>query len=268
MKNSHAYVELKPEQLQAQLAAAPVAYQPWGALEWHSVHLPLGLDGIVAEAIAERAVARTQGILLPTLYLPLTTLPHPLSISFRATTLRAVLDDLFAELARIGVRVVVLLSGHYAQGHELVLIDAAEQALEQHQLLVLATPPLALLGEEYLDHAGRWETAQMLATRPDLVDLRALMEALQLYPAGHIADLGILGELPLSATAASGEIVIEQALQALNEWVRRLLDGDAQSLRAFYARRRAAYQPFVERYLHGSYEDAAVAWWHDRIRKD
>jgi creatinine amidohydrolase len=269
MKNSHAYAELTPEQLQARLDAAPVAYVPWGALEWHSVHLPLGLDGIVAESIAARAVARTEGILLPTLYLPMTALPHRFSISFRATTLHAVLDDLFAELARIGVRVVVLLSGHYAQGHELMLIEAAERAIAQHQLLALATPPLALLGEDYLDHAGRWETSQLLATRPDLVDLRALAHALQLHPAGHIADLGILGELPLSATAASGEVLIEQALRAIDEWVRLLLQsGDPTPLLAFYARRRATYQPFIERYLHDSYEDAAAAWWQDRIRKD
>lgn len=268
MKNSHAYAELKPDEVQTQLAVAPVAYVPWGALEWHSVHLPLGLDGIVAECIAQRAVERTHGILLPTLYLPMTTLPHRFSLSFRATTLRAVLDDLFAGLAQIGVRVVVLLSGHYAQGHELVLIDAAEQAIRQHNLLVLATPPLALLGEEYLDHAGRWETSQLLATRPDLVDLRALTQALQEYPAGHVADLGILGELPLSATAASGEVVIEQALAAIDQWVQRLLKGDPAPLLDFYARRRAGYQSFVERYLHGSYDDAAEAWWQERIRKD
>lgn len=269
MKSSHAYAELTPEQLQAQLADVPVAYVPWGALEWHSVHLPLGLDGIVAEAIAVRAVARTHGVLLPTLYLPLTTLPHRFSISFRATTVRAVLDDLFAELARIGVRVVVLLSGHYAQSHELVLIEAAEQALTQHNLRVLATPPLALLGEKYLDHAGRWETAQLLATRPDLVDLRALTQALQLYPAGHVADLGILGELPLSATAGGGEVAIEQALEVIAEWVQLLLTrADPAPLLEFYARRRATYQPFVERYFHGSYDEAADAWWQDRIRKD
>lgn len=269
MRNNHAYAELSPAQLQAELEVAPVAYVPWGALEWHSVHLPLGLDGIVAEAIAARAVVRTHGIVLPTLYLPMTALPHRFSISFRATTLRAVLDDLFRELARIGVRVVVLLSGHYAQGHELVLIEAAEQAIAEHHLLVLATPPLALLSEDYLDHAGRWETAQLLATRPDLVDLRALSQALQLYPAGHVADLGILGELPLSATAGSGEVVIEQALAAVTEWVQLLLQtGDPAPLLSFYARRRAAYQPFVERYLHESYDDAAAAWWQDRIRKD
>lgn len=263
-----AYAALRPEQLAEKLAEAPIAYVPWGALEWHSMHLPVGLDGLVAECIAERAVERTGGVVLPTMYLPITTLPHQFSITFRASTVQAVLDDLFAELARVGFRVVVLLSGHYAQGHELVLMDAAERAIEQHKLLVLTTPPLALLGEEYLDHAGRWETAQLLATHPSLVDLRALMRALDQHPAGHVADLGILGELPMSATAGSGEVVIVQALDAIAQWVALLQSGDAQPLREFYARRRAQYQPFMERYFNGSHEDAAAAWWHERVKRD
>jgi len=262
------YAELRPEQLAARIDAAPIAFVPWGALEWHSVHLPTGLDGIVAEHFSERAVERTGGVVLPTMYLPITALPHRFSISFRADTVRAVLDDLFAELARVGFKVVFLLSGHYAQGHELVLIDAAERALGEHGLLVLVTPPLALVGEHYLDHAGRWETAQLLASRPDLVEPRALLRAMREHPAGHVADLGILGELPTSATAAAGEAAIEQALDAVDAWAGRLLANDVEALRTFYVRRRAGYHDFVERYFRGSYEDAAAAWWKDRMARD
>jgi creatinine amidohydrolase len=262
--HSNAYVALRPEQLAEKLAAAPVAYVPWGALEWHSTHLPLGLDGLVAEAIAERAPGNVGDRGSRQLLGKLLRTERNIRVA-----VQAVLEDLLAELARVGFRVVVLLSGHYAQGHELVLMDVAERAIEQHGLLVLATPPLALLGEDYLDHAGRWETAQLLATRPELVDLRALARALEQYPAGHVADLGILGELPLSATAAGGEVVIEQALDALARWVMLLLQGnDPQPLREFYARRRAQYQPFLDRYFNGSHEEAAAAWWSERVRRD
>lgn len=263
------YANLRPDQLQARMAAAPVAYVPWGALEWHSVHLPVGLDGLLAECIAERAVKRTGGVVLPVMYLPITALPHRFSISFRASTVRAVLDDVLGELARIGFRVVVLLSGHYAQGHELVLMDAAEAAIAAHHIHVLATPPMALVDSDHLDHAGRWETAQLLATYPKLVDQRQLVEALNTYPAGHVADLGILGDLPTEATAASGEVAIEQAVGAIDAWVRRLLQSpDPQPLNEFYARRRGEYQSFVERYYRGSYEDAAAAWWSERQQRD
>lgn len=263
-----AYAALRPDQLEARMTT-PVAYVPWGALEWHSFHLPVGLDGFVAEYIAQRATECTGGVVLPTMYLPITTLPHRFSISFRTATVRAVLDDLFGELARIGFRVVVLLSGHYTQGHELTLIEAAEAAIERHHLFVLATPPMALVNDEYLDHAGRWETAQLLAIHPELVDLRALMHALEIHPTGHVADLGILGELPVAATAASGEVVIEQAVSAIDHWVRHVLAvDDPQLLYAYYTQRRAVHQDFVETYFQGSYEEAAAAWWQDRIKQD
>jgi creatinine amidohydrolase len=264
-----AYGHLRLDQIEAKVASAPVAYVPWGALEWHSVHLPLGLDGLLAESIAERAVAQTGGVVLPAMYLPITALPHRFSISFKASTVRAVLDDLLAELARVGFRVVVLLSGHYAQGHELVLMDAAEAAMEQHRLQVLATPPMALVSGDYLDHAGRWETAQLLATHPKLVDQRSLQQALATHPAGHVADLGILGELPTAATAGSGEVAIEQAVDAIKSWVRRLLTtSDTHALHEFYGQRRNEYAAFVAQYFNGSYEDAAAAWWSDRVKRD
>jgi creatinine amidohydrolase len=260
------YAALRPDQLAERIAAVPVAFVPWGALEWHSFHLPVGLDGFTAEGIARRAAARTGGLLLPTMYLPITTLPHRFSVSFRATTVRAVLDDLLTELARVGFRVVVILSGHYAQGHELVLMDAAQAAMKQHGMQVLALPPLALLGDACLDHAGRWETAQLLALQPELVDLPRFKKALADDPTAPVARFGVLGELPTTATAEDGEAAVTQAADALNDWVQRLLESDdPQLLHDLYTRRHAAYQSFIERYFHGSYEDAAVKWWDERI---
>jgi creatinine amidohydrolase len=264
------YARLRPDELEQAIAEHPIALVPWGALEWHSSHLPVGLDGLVAEAIAARVAARLGGIILPTFYLPITSLPHRFSISMRATTVRAVVDDLFAELARIGFRVVALLTGHYAQGHELVLIEAAEDAYAQHGLLVLATPPLALVDDSMLDHAGRWETSALLATQPDLVDMRLLQQALEQHPAGRIADLGILGELPVAtATAGAGEVAIEEAVDAIAGLLTTLLrSADPGPLRTYYAARRAAYQAYVERYFTGSWEEAAARWWAERVDRD
>lgn len=263
------YARLRPDELERAIAAKPVAFVPWGALEWHSAHLPVGLDGLVAESIAARVAERVGGVVLPPFYLPITALPHRFSLSIRASTVRAVLDDLLAELARVGFQVVVVLSGHYAQGHELVLIGAAEAALEQG-LPVLATPPLAMVDDSMLDHAGHWETSLLLATHPELVDMRRLQRAVEAFPAGHIADLGILGDVPLStATAASGEIAIEQAISAIDQLVTMLLtSGDPAPLHAYYARRRAAYARFLERYFEGSWEDAAASWWRDLAAHD
>jgi len=263
------YAALRPDQLAERIAAVPVAYVPWGALEWHSFHLPVGLDGFTAEHVARRAADHTGGVVLPAMFLPSTTLPHRVSISFKADTVRAVLDELLAELARVGFRVVVLLSGHYAQGHELILMDAAENAMQRHGVDVLAVPPLALLGEEYLDHAGRWETAQMLAIDPQLVDLDRIQRELAADPQAPVERFGVLGPLPTNATAADGQQAIARAVEQVAGWVDRLLAGNTQQLlHDLYAQRRAAYQPFLDQYFRGSYEDAAAAWWTDTIEKN
>ena len=256
------YAELHPPELEAIVAAAPVAYVPWGALEWHGPHLPFGLDGFTAEAVAERAARRSGGVLLPTTWWSITALPHRFSLSVHSQVIQALWDGIFAELARVGFRVVVLLSGHYAHGHELVLMDAAEYAITTHGLLVLAVPPLALVDEEMLDHAAHWETALLMAIRPRLVNLEAL-EPGPLQP----ATTAVLGEDPRRATPTQGEAAITLAVDRIVGSVAALLaHGGPDVLRELYARRRAAYQRYVERYFRGSWEEAILAWWHERAK--
>ncbi len=254
------YTELRPDALAAILAETPVAYVPWGALEWHGPHLPFGVDGMTAEAVCERAAARTGGVVLPVTWWPITALPHQFSISIPTDVLQSLWDALFGELARVGFRVVVLLSGHYAQGHELVLMDAAEHAMQQHAIRVLAVPPLALVDEQMLDHAAQWETAQMLALRPRLVDLAALGTG-PLHP----AQAAILGDDPRSATVGQGESALALGVEQLVASVSALLrTADTSALTELYARRRAAYQPYVERYFRTSWEQAIATWWAEK----
>jgi creatinine amidohydrolase len=254
------YTELYPQQLEAIVDATPVAYVPWGALEWHGPHLPFGVDGFSAEAVCERAARRTGGVVLPTTWWPITTLPHRFSLSIPSDVAQALWDSIFAELARAGFRVVVLISGHYAQGHELVLIDAAEHAIAMHGIHVLAVPPLALVDEEMLDHAALWETALMLALYPRLVDIEALGSG----PLRPITT-AVLGDDPRAATATKGESALTLAVERIVVGVRALLLEDgADALRELYTRRRTQYQRYVDRYFHGSWEEAIQSWWREQ----
>lgn len=254
------YVDLHPDAIAAIVAAAPIAFLPWGALEWHGPHLPFGVDGFTAEAVCERVARRTGGVLLPTTWWPITALPHRFSLSIPSDVMQALWDAIFAELARAGFALVVVVTGHYAQGHELVLMDAAETAIERHGLLVLALPPLALVDEEMLDHAAHWETALMLALRPRLVDL-ATLGAGKPQPAAT----AVLGGDPRGATSTQGESVLALAADRLANVALTLLQNRSDaSLREFYARRRARYQSYVDTYFRGSWEDAIAAWWGER----
>ena len=254
------YVELRPDTLAAIIDETPVAYVPWGALEWHGPHLPFGVDGFTAEALCERVARRTGGVILPTTWWSMTTLPHRFSLSVHSDVMELLWDSIFAELTRIGCRVVVLISGHYAQGHELVLIDAAEHAIAKYNLSVLAVPPLALVDETMLDHAALWETALMLALRPRMVDIDALGKG-PLKP----ATSAVLGQDPRRATPTQGESALLLATERLVADVNLLLKQDRpRILQELYTRRRAVYRRYVEQYFHGSWEDAIQAWWNKK----
>ncbi len=256
------YAELRPDDLEWILETAPIAYVPWGALEWHGAHLPFGLEGITAEALAERVVRRTGGVLLPATWWSISALPHRFSLALPSEVIQSLWDSIFAELARAGFRMVVLITGHYTQGHELVLMDAAEHAIAEHGILVLAVPPLALVDEAMLDHAGHWETALMLALRPKLADLSQLDDA-PLDP----ATSAVLGDDPRRATAGHGESALMLATERLAVGVQSLMQhGGPSVLRELYARRRANYQQFVERYFRGSWDDALAAWWGEQSK--
>ncbi|MEI7771055.1 MAG: creatininase family protein [Chloroflexales bacterium] len=253
------YAELRPAELAAIRSRAPAVYLPWGSLEWHGPHLPLGIDGIVAEAVASRVVRRTGGVLMPTTWWPAGALPHPDSLSAADASLGDLLDGIFAQLAAAEWRVVVVASGHSGHAHELAMIAAAERAIDRHGLLALAIPPLALVDEAMLDHAALWETSLALALRPDLVRLDALgREPLR------IKASAVIGRDPRDTASASiGASALGLATERLASAVGELLSSnDPAPLRALYAQRRARYQTFVERFG-PDMDHATQAWWDD-----
>lgn len=252
------YAELRPDELDNQWSQRPLAIIAWGALEWHGPHLPLGLDGIVAEYFAERLADETQGVLLPACWMPITTLPHPASLQISTEALRLILDDLLEGLYSAGARMTCIVSGHYAQGHEIELYEAALRAMDHHAgYQVLAATPLEVLGEDdLLDHAARWETAQLQVIRPDLVHLEALPQEIK------SKKCAVLGEDPRTANPEEGKEMLDSAFAIWSEWIDDLLNTKDQSfLKDFYARRKQAYSPYVRTYFMKSWEQALRDWW-------
>jgi len=252
------YAELLPEQLDLLWQQNAPAILPWGALEWHGAHLPLGLDGIVATWFAEQLAAQTSGVLLPGVWLPMTTLPHRHSLQVRTETLRMVLDDVIAGLYESGARRICLISGHYAQGHQVEMSEAALRAMDDNPgLLVLSGAPLELLGDDrMLDHAGQFETSELLAIRPDLVHLENLTEDV---PTAH--DSAVIGERPTRGSASEGQALLESALTAWTEWIQ---DASFERLEAHHKSVFDRYTPYIDAYYRGSWEDAMTAWWAEK----
>lgn len=249
---TYRYGELKPAELARLISDVGVAVLPIGALEWHGNHLPYGVDGILAESFAERLSNRVNGVLLPTLYTPMTTIPNAQSLCVRSEVFRGVLFDHLNGLKSAGFRTVCLVSGHYAQGHLVELYEAAT-AFIGAELYVVAAAPLEVIEDDtLLDHAGRWETAQMLALRPDLVDLSTLNG--KLTP----KNSGVLGEDPRTAKVDEAKHLVDRALDVWVNWVEQ---PDIRAIERFYVRRIKAVSEYLEEYAALSWEQAIREWW-------
>lgn len=202
----------------AERAARSLLAVPLGATEQHGPHLPLGTDTTVATALAERlAAARDDVLVAPPLAYGSSgehaAFPGTLSIGGPATT------TVLVELVRSAdaFRGVVLVCGHGGNA-DAVRAAVATAAAEGRD--VLAWFPAVPGGDA---HAGRTETALLLALDPDLVRAEAaaagatepLTELLPALRAGGVASVspnGVLGD-PAGASAAEGE----RLLAALTE---------------------------------------------------
>ena len=193
---SAAIDRLSPEQIEARLARASVAYLPLGSLEFHGPHLPIGLDALTAFGICLAAAERSGGVVLPAMYQAVggehTDYPWTL-MSRAAQPIEELLAETLRRLDELGVRRFVLLSGHFA-GEQLDLVrrvasawnaTGASSSVVARTLGEAPDPPVAP------DHAGRFESLLLQALSPELVEVGRLPE-LGAFPAP-------LGEDPFGA---------------------------------------------------------------------
>ncbi len=166
-----------------------VALLPVGAVEAHGPHLPLGTDGIIAQAMAESAARRLARrglvpLLLPAL--PYTAAPFaaafPGTLSLPPAAVAGLVAGIGRALAGWGVPVLAIANAHLDPAHLGSLHAAADELAAAGRPAVafpdLTRRPWALrLTDEFRSgacHAGRFEGSIVLAARPDLVrdDLR------------------------------------------------------------------------------------------------
>ncbi|MFM2069895.1 MAG: hypothetical protein RLZZ623_158, partial [Actinomycetota bacterium] len=121
---------LRPGEIEAALAAAPIVYMPLGTIEWHSVHLPVGLDGLTAHGVCVRAALASGGLVYPPLFFG-TGGGHgeyPWTVMMPTTEhVRAMLEHALLRMSSFGVRRVVLFSGHFADEQLEMIADIASQ---------------------------------------------------------------------------------------------------------------------------------------------
>ena len=176
MAASHRLGELDSRSFERRLAENPLVIVPVGALEAHGPHLPLAADQIQAEATALALAERTGALVAPTV--PYGSAPgarrFPGTVSLSMAELQTHVAGVLRELARTGVRRVLVLSGHGERGHMAALREAADQAMRECaglRIVVLCDYEFVYelrgtLAPASDGHAGLLETSRLLAIAP------------------------------------------------------------------------------------------------------
>jgi creatinine amidohydrolase len=180
--SSHSHVRaelLAPEELDAAIASVPVAYMPFGTLEYHGPHLPIGVDGLTAAAVCRNAAAIAGGIVLPTFFYGLggTHGTYPWTIMLDGPeAIGIVVRKTLQRLQDLGVRICLIFSGHFAPEQLTALGRLRDEWMAHDKALrvLVSSVEMQLADMPVPDHAGVFETTLVSAVYPDLVHLDRL----------------------------------------------------------------------------------------------
>lgn len=175
------FEEMKPEDYRKAVEAAPIAYIPWGAHEWHGKHNPLGLDTLKAHGQCLALCAETGGVVFPHVYCGFDTMKTAAgfgcTLEFSVECVRLLATEYLEQLADEGFRVIVILMGHYGGKHVAAIREVVADFNEaQDRAVAWAFPDYEPTADEGFpgEHAACFETSYMMWFRPELVDLTRL----------------------------------------------------------------------------------------------
>lgn len=179
------YEEMLPSEFLEAVQRMPLFIQPTGLLEWHADHLPLGQDTLKSEGICLRlAEAMGGGIVLPPNYFGRPGFStYTGTLTYSEGMLDCLFTEHFAQLRKVGARVILVLTGHYGACQVDFIKRVASNFMREYpDVTVIAQPEyegVTIDGRVPADHAGLWETSMFWYMRPELTR----MDLLQLVPA-------------------------------------------------------------------------------------
>ncbi len=187
--------ELVPDEVERCLARRPTLIVPVGSTEQHGAHLPLGIDTILVERLADDLSAHFGVLRAPAIEYAANRNPHrplPGSAPLGRKTLHRLMNEL-VEAWEIGsgVREFILIT---AEGHEahqealstLLIKEARVQVVDIFSLDfgdLLAQPGLPA-------HGGELDTSLLLHIAPELVRMDAATDTTRATPSLASAEKG------------------------------------------------------------------------------
>ena len=151
---------------------------PFGILEKHGPHLPIGTDLLNVRYVSEHAAQQEYAVIFPQYYFgQISEARHePGTIAYNADLQMKLLQATTDEMARNGCKKVLIVNGH--GGNENLLPFFAQSQLDSfHDYVVYVQwghDPTKKVGAEKERpdwHAGETETSNTMVTRPDLVHI-------------------------------------------------------------------------------------------------
>src|SRR5271154_5471196 len=175
-----------PDFIQAIHQSQGVCVLPFGILEKHGPHLPIGTDLLDVRFAVINAVKQEYAVVFPEYYFGqiFEAQQQPGTVAYSLSTQPTLLQETVKEMARNGCKKVVIVNGHGGNESLLPLFAQAQLASSRDYVVyVFGLPNENVPGRPRLKtktdmHAGETETSNMLIARPDLVHMdRATQES-------------------------------------------------------------------------------------------
>ena len=213
------YQLMRPEEIEAIQKDKPIAYLPWGAIEYHGRHNPVGLDSIKASNMCMDLAKNIGGLVLPVVDLAANLIRSypgvhfPIhSIEFSEKLIRLICEEYFEQLILQDFKIIVLLSGHAGEPHLEILKTVADEFNEKYlERYFWAFAEFEILPDDLLvaNHSALGETALQLYYAPETVNLNSL-------PKDRAISLeidAVSGEDPRLATRELGEKIVKSFIK-------------------------------------------------------
>jgi creatinine amidohydrolase len=206
----------------------------------HGPHLQLNNDFLMAEYLKSRVAEQVPVVILPTLqygYYP-AFLEYPGSVSLRAETFVALIQDICHSLSGYGIKKFYALNTGVSTLRPLkkAAEDLKTEGIHLRYLNILEVDknlPPGLLKQEGGTHADEGETSMMLYIAPETVNMKRAVKEYDPRPnrpgltrnpkgKGSFSATGIYGD-PTLATREKGKIIVEATVEEIVKQIQTLL---------------------------------------------
>jgi creatinine amidohydrolase len=163
-----------PDFIKAIHQAQNTCLLPFGIMEKHGPHMPIGTDLFNARFVAIHAAEREYSVVFPPYYFGqiFEARHQPGTVAYSARMQLDLLQETTDEMARNGCRKIIIVNAHGGNNH-LLPYFAQIQLASPHDYVVYVMPlPNRVPVQDKIDaHAGESETSITMVTHPNLVHL-------------------------------------------------------------------------------------------------